>query len=142
MSSALNTHTYDGNLAHELLHHPLLTLVHNWTREQKFKCGLELLLLIRTQSKPNRSLRFLKGIISSIGTSANIDTSNNLIADDLLCLAWLLRNEESFLSELQVQLIDMATGFCPQGRTHRLFQVILAFIKQLDELKVVSPPEL
>lgn len=135
-ASVLNTHTYDGNLAITDL--SLLNIVKCWTQEQKSKCGSELI-----QHLSNRqALVYLQTIVASIGTSANIDPSNNLVADDLICLAWLLRNNNSFITELEIQLLDMATGFCPQGRTHRLFQVLLAFVKQLDELEDASPPEL
>lgn len=58
------------------------------------------------------------------------DTTNHLRVDDLLYLCYenivLLQNYE-FLDNFKHQLQDMPTGFCVQGRTIRLLQLLVAF---------------
>lgn len=117
----LNTHTYDGKLTIELL--PSLTLVQSLTPIEK-QCMCEQLL---NHSFQQIARHYLINIIKDIGSIANVDNSNNLVAEDLLCLCVEHQNNEEFMETLEAQLIDMNTGFCPQGRCIRLFQTILAF---------------
>lgn len=119
----LNTHTYDSQLAINLI--PGLTEMKEMNIEDKKIRGQELL-----DAAPDMnaiSKLFLTQIIASMGSPANIDASNGLIADDLLSICWIYRENPKFILELDIQLQDMITGFCPQGRTHRLFQLLLAF---------------
>lgn len=120
MANLLNTHHYDGKLNLECI--PKLTQIQELTLEQKKEKGMALLSLISKESFP-----FLDKIIQDIGSPANFDFSNNLRADDLICLCWDFKENPDFIFLLNEQLMGMATGFCPQGRTHRLFQLILAF---------------
>lgn len=123
MTDPLNTHSYDGKIdIHQL---PDLNSVRQLSLEEKRRRGIELQSYVKLNSV---AAHYLSGIVSSIGTPANIDSTNGLIADDLICLCWVYRENSEFISVLESQLVDMATGFCPQGRTHRLFQTLLAFI--------------
>lgn len=117
--SVTDTHTYDGQLNQlpELSEIQLLSII------QKKERGQELLELI----DQNKAL-YLRDIISNMGSSVNFDPTNNLWADDLISLCWVYRHNPYFITELEIQLTDMSTGFCPQGRTHRLYQIILPFI--------------
>ena len=126
MSDPLNTHTYDGNLS--VNHLPDLIFVKELSLDQKRYRGLELINAAKIIPISHQALSFLENIVYSMGTAANIDNTNGLIADDLICMCWIYRENSEFISVLETQLIDMATGFCPQGRTHRLFQTLLAFI--------------
>ena len=128
MSDPLNTHTYDGNLDCNLI--PSLVFVKELTQEQKQKRGSE--LVEHATGLDAKAIHFLREIVNSIGTPANFDNTNSLSADDLICLCWDQRDNPEFMNTLETQLMDMETGFCPQGRTHRLFQTLLAF-KPLDE---------
>lgn len=119
MSDKLNTHSYDGKLNMALLPH-----VTQLSIEEKKKRGHQLLSESRFN---NVAGKYLQGIINSIGTQQNIDKTNNINADDLLCLCWEMRHNRDFIKVLEDQLMDMGTCFCPQGRTHRLFQTLLAF---------------
>ena len=115
----LNTHFYDGKIMNEL------PIVKDLSFEEKQQCGQDLIkscLHINT-----KALYYLSVMVDSIGTSSNIDMTNDLNADDLLCLCWIYRNNIDFVKELEIQLLDMESGFCPQGRTHRLYQLLLAF---------------
>lgn len=124
MSNPLDTHSYDYNLASVQI--PDLILIQQLTIEQKRERGAALLQAIQSKIQP-RAFSFLSRIVQAMGTAANIDTTNNLVADDLICLCWNHRENSTFILELEAQLLDMATGFCPQGRTHRLFQILLPF---------------
>ena len=116
-----DTHIYDGQIDRQLL--PMLEVVKDLPIEEKKNRGLQIMEHVNNEI----AQRFLMGIIDSMETPANYDPTNNLNADDLICLCWELRQNESFIENLIIQLIDMGTGFCPQGRTHRLFQILLAF---------------
>lgn len=116
--SYLNTHTYDGKLNNDIL--PSLSLV---DKESKLN---ELLDAARLTFDPI-SIKFLQSIISDTGKSSNVDITNGLVADDLLALCWYYKSNEDFMIILNEQLRDMSTGFCPQGRTHRIFQTLVAF---------------
>lgn len=113
-----DTHTYDGKINPSTLCHS----VQNLSLIEKRDKGNDLLKYVNPKSK-----YFLSKIIDDIGTKNNIDETNNINADDLICLAWNYRHNKDFINLLNEQLMDMSTGFCPQGRTHRLYQLILAY---------------
>jgi hypothetical protein len=125
MTDLLNTHSYDGRI--DINQIPELGPLKLLSLEQKRDVGSQLITALRSIINP-QALSYLTGIVNSMGTSANIDPTNNLIADDLIYLCWVYHQNSEFISILEVQLMDMSTGFCPQGRTHRLFQSILPFI--------------
>ena len=124
MANQLDTHTYDGKLDITLL--PDLIAITELPIDYKLERAHDIRTIAAMTFNP-LALHYLDGIISSIGTSNNKDPTNGLSADDLLCLCWLYRENSSFMIELETQLLDMGTGFCPQGRTHRLFQTLMAF---------------
>lgn len=148
MCDQLNTHSYDGKLNIDQL--PDLILLNKLSLEEKKNRGFQLIDVakglvtntlvtntlvticqtsdITTYYTMNIiALSFLENIVASMGTPSNIDNTNGLVADDLICICWVYRYNIEFMRLLEMQLIDMATGFCPQGRTHRLFQTLLAF---------------
>jgi len=60
----------------------------------------------------------------------NHDLLNNLFVDDLLYLCYekiVLELNSEFVEEFKIQLKDLPDGFCVQGRTIRLLQILLAF---------------
>lgn len=127
MNDPLNTHTYDGKI--DISQIPDLLSVKELPIDQKKERGIELINNAINISKLSPiAISYLENIVASMGTPLNIDNTNGLIADDLICICWVYRGNIDFMSMLETQLIDMATGFCPQGRTHRLFQILLAFI--------------
>lgn len=76
--------------------------------------------------------RFLLAIIADgpgkQGCGArNYDPDDDLHAYDLLEACATLGVTQELVDVLTEQLRDMATGFCPQGRTHRLLSVFQAF---------------
>jgi hypothetical protein len=128
MNNFKNTHEYDGKI--DISQLPDLIIMKQLTIEQKKQRGMELLFSVNNKINAT-AYKFLQRIVDSIGTSANIDNTNGLVADDLICICWVYRDNPIFIMELEYQLLDMATGFCPQGRTHRLFQILLAFYNYL-----------
>ena len=124
-----DTHIYDGNLNINILSDSMkenLLIINTLSLEEKREKCKEIRNIASRIFTPI-SLHYLDLIINSIGSEHNFDPTNNLNADDLLCLCWYYRNNNDFLNELELQLSDISTGSCPQGRTHRLFQILLAF---------------
>ena len=123
----LNTHFYDGRLDNSL--EAELEKVKMLPKEEKLR-GLALL----REHLPATSFENFDIIMNEFlrGGPLNYDSSNNLHAEDLLYLcsqslekySW----DHTLIDLLNTQFIDMNTGICPQGRTHRLFQVALALI--------------
>jgi hypothetical protein len=75
------------------------------------------------------------------GYSGNHDQINNLIATDILYI--LLKNlDTSEYSILEEQLADMTSGLCSQGRTIRLFQLLVAYVDLTADLKIESDIEI
>ena len=111
-----NVHSYDGKIIN--------TLKLNIVPEEEKDLRLQELMDLLTDPRAKNSMRI---IINSFGTSQNIDTTNNLISDLLLLSCWEYRHLDGFIKNLEEQLLDMITGFCPQGRTHRLYQLLLAY---------------
>jgi hypothetical protein len=64
-------------------------------------------------------------------SAANYNPIDNLHAGDLLYLCAQLveklPDNDVLISVINQQFTEMHTGLCPSGRTHRLFQVIMAF---------------
>lgn len=103
----MNVHSFDGCLT---------SVPHN----DVDKASLEPLRAI----EPNDIMEVL---LNDLGTPANFDSSNNIWADDLLVLCLPHLDNPDFREAMTEQLNDMRTGFCPQGRTHRLYQLVKAF---------------
>lgn len=125
MDDPLNTHSYDGRIdVGQLVD---LVEVSRLSLDCKKEKGRELIDAMKSRIHPG-PLAYLINIVACMGSPANIDHTNHLVADDLICLCWVYRENPEFISVLEIQLLDMITGFCPQGRTHRLFQTLLAFL--------------
>lgn len=118
-----DTHVYDGKLVCDDIPH--IHEMESINLEQKIMYGMELMFAVMKLNGEAGSI--MQELVSSMGTNKNIDITNMLNADDLIMLCWKHRNNNNFMGELIIQLIDMKTGLCPQGRTHRLFQILLAF---------------
>lgn len=110
MSHVLDTHAYDGHL-------PAIVVYENE--------DLTALTQLQTDiEKTNPTvLFFYNEIVKDKYSAANYDPTNGLKAYDLL--NFLAKHRENFeLSTLIEQFEDMRTGFCPQGRTTRLYQIV------------------
>lgn len=76
----------------------------------------------------------LKKVVDDFGQTANYDYSNNISADDLLNFIYLYETEnvDELLDMLCIQFNEMISGLCPQGRTHRLFQVVILLLSEKE----------
>ena len=122
----MDVHLFDGKLDIQNL-----KLNNNLTLEEKLRLCQELNPLIK-----GKALIYYWMIMRDKDGKSNYDPSNNLSALDLLAMAASHKDNPDFILLLNSQLKDMATGSCPQGRTHRLFQLLMAFNK--DNL---TPPD-
>lgn len=69
------------------------------------------------------SNKFLKDMLLNLNS---FDSINQFYILDILYMCSFIITED-FLNELELQLLDMKTGFCEQGKTIRLIQLIKAF---------------
>ena len=126
----MDVHIFDGQLLYSksliLPHLQIAALVSN---EDKLAAFGQLKL----QLDPNPNFDTIVNDFMSIGHSPgpNYDPTNELYADDLLylcaCLVQKMPLNETLIFLLNEQLVQMSTGMCPQGRTHRLMQIIMTF---------------
>lgn len=108
-----NTHYYDEKID--------ITLIPNTP-----KATIDNLIFSQTRQKI-KNVKYYDLMLNN--DPANYDPINKLHALDLLYIVCeiSLKNPE-ILELLEEQLNDMTTGFCPQGRTIRLYQIILPFL--------------
>lgn len=82
-------------------------------------------------------------LISDLGCCPNQDHINQLSVDDLLTeLAERIIMSPSDIDydHLSVQLEEMTTGMCPQGRTIRLYSVLFAIYScKTKEVELTTP---
>lgn len=120
----LNTHTYDGQLS--LLPSSLsLLLVHK---------NLECIPELRKSFTNPISLYYFDIIVRDGYTLPNFDPTNKMYAFDILYLLALYKDQISLLI-LEEQLAEMMSGFCPQGRVIRLYQVLRPIIDSDTKFK-------
>lgn len=149
MANKLNTHTYDGELKNALeAYQDVINESSNRSDEYDgvFE-GLRILIdgcvdcwanspKIADGCHPSCNtiiLRNFDTIVNSLSSDANHDKTNDMRAGVLLYIVSKAidsidedddETDNDYLKFLRVQLYDMRTGMCPQGRTHRLFQLV------------------
>lgn len=124
----IDTHFYDGKLENSMnsiIEH--LKRVHGLNIEKKKTCLDE--IKIRISDRCNvLELEALDRLITQ--KIELLDESNNLYVKDLLFLCYekiVIEQNEDFVQEFLIQLQDMHTGFCVQGCTTRLLQILLPY---------------
>ena len=126
MGTKTDTHLYDGKLKQAISPFQAeLAEIRAWEEEKKERAFFYLRSLL---GKDRVALHYFDLIVADGHSPSNFDPSNGLWADELL-LALAQRQGDDLASALAQQLRDMRTGSCPQGRTHRLFQLVLLFEK-------------
>lgn len=111
MTTWIQTHTYDGQL-------PQLDLncQENVPAISELRHKIEMINPL--------VLTFFDVIVRDKGRPPNFDPTNNL--DAYYLLNFIAVNQQYLDYSLFIeQLQDMNTGFCPQGRTTRLYQIII-----------------
>lgn len=116
----LNTHYYDSKL---LIDFPIPIIPDRIEFAKSMQALYTVLVPILTPGARNNFLAIAQG-------QGNYDNANNLYADQLLYACYLLLVNKNFdkdlLVQLAIQLDEMSSGMCPQGRTTRLYQVLYA----------------
>jgi len=133
-----NTHTYDGKLQWtkaELIQE--ISRVTVLPKEAKLQAFNQLRLALQRYAISPSAQKCFEIIFQTFAQSErgkpnnhNYDSANDLYADDLLYLCFekvVLNQDVDFAQALILQLEDMTSGLCAQGRTTRLFQILLAF---------------
>ena len=80
-------------------------------------------------------------IVNDYSKNANYDGTNDVKAEDILKVLAVIWQDvkfnkqyrKCFVDELSLQILDMKTGMCPQGRTIRLWQISEAYIDFLKD---------
>jgi len=111
--------------------------LHSYDRITNFKVEDDILLLDK-QIKKNKVIQYVHEIQPKISPQSNVflmgimnqldayDQINQIYVLDLMYICSDFTSDD-FISEFDTQLFDMSTGFCEQGRTIRLIQLIRAF---------------
>ena len=127
-----NTHFYDGQLKERLKElGPHLQRARSIPRERKLKAFAEIEGMLYSGGCARINLRTIANYARSGGS--NFDPSNGYDAIDVLWLCYELvcLKKDDVLPILAMQLEDVSQGQCPQGRTHRLLQVVCPFQEYL-----------
>jgi hypothetical protein len=124
------THSYDNCLSSDLLE-KVNTLINRFSeisREEKLNAFV---YLRREIIHDITALKFYDKMIDDFiqNTNNNYDPVNNIDTIALLYMVYLIYVDNPNIIPLLVeQLKDMKTGFCPQGRTVRLVQLIQPYL--------------
>lgn len=122
------THTYDGKLDQEVIDHINRLGYKSLSLKEKQDKAYDLLMMLSDR----KAIRILNGIIGKLGSHKNYENTNGLQIDDLICVCWTLRHNTDFMTLFEIQLNETTGGNCVQGRCHRLFQLICAYITYIQ----------
>lgn len=127
-----NTHFYDNNISKEVISkvNLLIDKYKNISKDNKLIAFniLKENIINLDNNKESIAIKYYDQIINS-NNNNNYDPINKLNAIDLLYIVYIISREEMYIiSQLKEQLYDLNTGFCPQGRTIRLLQIINPFL--------------
>jgi hypothetical protein len=91
---------------------------------------------VNVQENNQVSRQYLTTVFIAKNSTPNIDSTNGMSAYDILymlAIEWANINSKhkeeinAFASEFFLQLLDVQTGTCPQGRVSRLWQIAYAY---------------
>lgn len=130
---SLNTHFFDGRLETMIQDYVFEDIERVKSFKEEKKIGFD--YLRNKKGYTQNGLTYLNSMIDTFHKFGrggdNYDPLNYLFACDLLYIIYekILeedkKDEHDYFDLLVIQLEDMKSGFCPQGRTIRLLQVIL-----------------
>ena len=119
----MDTHTYDGKVPNNIIKR---------TNEERKAAVEELIMLIKKYKDGSENIVGFCNLITifnDVGNNSNYDHSNDYSADDIIfeLISQLKNKDEEFIKDIIklicIQLQEMSSGMCPQGRTHRLYQI-------------------
>lgn len=142
----LQTHHYDGILGSEMsfVKEFLLKVVSNDEKLAIINTFVNDILQFNLPERDKACNDYLRAILSQWGTSQNYDSTNDVHVEDMLYICALEFNNmkllfcydddfvniillQDFCRELFIQLSDIQTGSCPQGRATRLWQIVYSY---------------
>lgn len=116
----LNTHNYDGNIDFNIPES--IKLIPFEIKKRKIIEERE-----NVKAKiSDRAFDFFDQSLKELD-SVNFDDKNNIFYIDVLYMCCVHFKEDDFMILFSDQFEDMSTGFCIQGRTTRLIQLLKAF---------------
>lgn len=136
----LNTHFYDGKLNRNPNLDAKIESVRDIDENEKRR------VILQFFQQPKNKLskignEYMRKVIDDMihpnGKVKNFDGKNGLWAGDVLYLICKNNPSRTIVDVINVQFEDMRTGLCPQGRSTRLYQVLLA-IAPVSDLEVQS----
>jgi hypothetical protein len=130
---ASNVHSYDGKLV----------ATSQLFRKYLIKTDRYLLPIVASRLRHHSSATTLSksnlGKILRQEENHNYDPFTQLDCRDLLALVeslWIQTEEkDTFLELVNLQLAEMSSGMCPQGRVYRLMQVLLPYLTSYNYYK-------
>lgn len=131
-----NTHSYDGTLPWNSMLGGVVLL--NRPFNKTIGDVAEFLVAMRSaavlENDPT-SVEYLIKIVDDWGTNNNLDTANNIRVEELIFICARIWDKiktsdiaNDFAREFHIQLSDMQTGPCPQGRTTRIWQIAKTYL--------------
>ena len=128
-----NTHYYDNNMGKEVFEkiNQFRNTKDEINKDEKLSCFNNMRVELENIKTKDIAMKFYNQIIESYiqEDGKNYDPINELDPIDLLYIIYIIsKNNNTVISLLADQLEDMKTGFCPQGRTIRLVQIINSFL--------------
>lgn len=129
-SVTLNTHDYDGKLFEIKSMYPEIGFYRGEsTIREAYKNFIEIITSAGDADSANRLSIMMQDSLA--GNSNNFDQTNRIDATGIIVFLYELflmesdkEKKASIVKNLIEQLRDMSTGFCPQGRTHRMLQIL------------------
>ena len=148
----LRTHHYDGVLGNEMVFTKEFLASNGMSYDAKLaivNTFISDILGFNLPEKDNACNDYLRTIVAQWGTSQNYDATNDVHAEDMLYILALEFNNmrllfcsdehfvnntslQDFCRELFIQLSDVQTGACPQGRTTRLWQIVYGYFEYFN----------
>lgn len=117
----LDTHYYDGKLP--IKDEKIKDVISTYTDDELRSIIKSLRYKIESKPRSGNSLFYFDAIVRDAHGSPNFDPINHLYANELLYIIAIYSDSIDTLLLIE-QLNDMKSGFCPQGRTTRLYQII------------------
>jgi hypothetical protein len=148
--SSVQTHNYDHSLQDPILRDVLSSVkfVPDFDKKKSVMNFINEITQCQILENNAISLQYLNMLISGWGTNSNIDSTNGVSCDDLLYICSLEWNIIKDRLEMQVsqifkpidseilidfarnffiQLMDVQTGTCQQGRVIRIWQIAYSY---------------
>jgi hypothetical protein len=139
----LNAHHHDGQMtsSSSLIYRERkvlddIKMMSMTTKEPVIQSFMNSIVGVNVQENNQVSRQYLTTIFIAKNSTPNIDSTNGMSAYDILymlAIEWVNINikhrEEinAFASEFFLQLLDIQTGTCPQGRVSRLWQIAYTY---------------